>query len=197
MTEPLQPRNFPERLVWYSMVYTYGFYLIGATYIVGSILGIILGLYIAIKWWLQTEETPAEEKIKINWMIWVWIIGMLMMQVALIIGHLDFDLPTGTIIKSSIGWLKGWAALALYPLAGCLPIRPQIIYRAVCVICLQTLIISPLLIIAPILHLPEILYVSPLKAVGGPAQLFLTSPFMKSILMAPSAKGCLPLGGQP
>jgi hypothetical protein len=177
VNDPIKPENFPERLVWYSMVYIYGFYLLGATYIVGSVLGVILGLYVGLKWWLQTEATPEAEKIKIHWLIWVWIIGMAMMQVALIIGHLDFDLPTSTIIKSSIGWLKGWAALALYPLAGCLPIRPQLIYRAVCVICLQTLLISPLLIIAPLLHFPEILYVSPLKAVGGPGPTFFDVSF--------------------
>lgn len=177
MNDPIKPENFPERLVWYSMVYIYGFYLLGATYIVGSVLGVILGLYVGLKWWLQTEATPEAEKIKIHWLIWVWIIAMAMMQVALIIGHLDFDLPTSTIIKSSIGWLKGWAALALYPLAACLPIRPQLIYRAVCVICLQTLLISPLLIIAPLLHFPEILYVSPLKAVGGPGPTFFDVSF--------------------
>ncbi|MBD2653691.1 O-antigen ligase domain-containing protein [Synechocystis sp. FACHB-383] len=177
MNDPIKPENFPERLVWYSMVYIYGFYLLGAIYIVGSVLGVILGLYVGLKWWLQTEATPEAEKIKIHWLIWVWIIGMAMMQVALIIGHLDFDLPTSTIIKSSIGWLKGWAALALYPLAGCLPIRPRLIYRAVCVICLQTLLISPLLIIAPLLHFPEILYVSPLKAVGGPGTTFFDVSF--------------------
>ncbi|QHU98719.1 O-antigen ligase domain-containing protein [Synechocystis sp. CACIAM 05] len=177
MNDPIKPENFPERLVWYSMVYIYGFYLLGATYIVGSVLGLILGLYVGLKWWLQTEATPEAEKITIHWLVWVWLIGMAIMQVALVMGHLDFDLPTSTIIKSSIGWLKGWAALALYPLAGCLPIRPQLIYRAVCVICLQTLLLSPLLIIAPLLHFPEILYVSPLKAVGGPGSTFFDVSF--------------------
>ncbi|MGI0480105.1 O-antigen ligase family protein [Geminocystis sp. CENA526] len=168
----IQPENFPEKLVWYGMIWTYGFYLIGATYIVGSVLGVILGFCLALQWWLQTEETPPEDRISIPLITWVWIIGMLVMQVALVVGHLDYNLGTGMLIKSSIGWAKGWAGLALYPLAGCLKIRPQIIYRAVCVICFHTLLISPLLIIAPILHLPEILYVSPLKAVGGPGNTF-------------------------
>jgi hypothetical protein len=94
------------------------------------------------------------------------------MEIALIVGHLDFNLEAGAITKSSIGWAKGWAALALYPLASCLKIRPQIVYRAACIICFQTILISPLLIVAPLLHLPEILYVSPLKAVGGPGTTF-------------------------
>ncbi len=168
----IQPENFPEKLVWYGMIWTYGFYLIGATYIVGSVLGVILGFCLALQWWLQTEETPPEDRISVPLITWVWIIGMLVMEVALIVGHLNYDLGTGMLIKSTIGWAKGWAGLALYPLAGCLKIRPEIIYRAVCVICFHTLLISPLLIIAPIIHLPEILYVSPLKAVGGPGNTF-------------------------
>ena len=168
----IKPENFPEKLVWYGTIWTYGFFLLGATYIVGSVLGWILFFYLVLKVWLQTEETPNSEKIHIPWIIWVWAIAMLVMEVALIMGHLDFNLPTSLIIKSSIGWAKGWASIALYPIAGCLRIRPQIIYRAVCIICFHTLLLSPLLIIAPILHLPEILYVSPLKAVGGPGTTF-------------------------
>jgi hypothetical protein len=166
-SKEIQPQNFSERVVWYAMTWTYFFYLLGATYVVGSLVGWILFVYLLLKLWLQDESTPAEEKIVIPWITWVWILGMLMMEVALIIGHLDYNLPMSQIIKSSIGWAKGWALIALYPLAGCLNIRPQIIYRAACVICLQTLVIAPLLIAAPLLHLPETLYVSPLKAVGA------------------------------
>lgn len=166
-SKDIQPQNFPERVVWYAMTWTYFSYLFGATYIVGSLVGWILLAYLLLKLWLQDESTPIEEKIVIPWITWVWIIGMLMMEVALIIGHLNYNLPVSQIIKSSIGWAKGWALIALYPLAGCLNIRPQIIYRAACVICFQTLVISPLLIAAPLLHLPETLYVSPLKAVGA------------------------------
>jgi hypothetical protein len=166
-SKEIQPQNFPERVVWYAMTWTYFFYLLGATYVVGSLVGWILFLYLLLKLWLQDESTSAEEKIVIPWITWVWILGMLMMEVALIIGHLDYNLPMSQIIKSSIGWAKGWALIALYPLVGCLNIRPQIIYRAACVICFHTLIISPLLIAAPLLHLPQTLYVSPLKAVGA------------------------------
>ncbi len=168
----IKPENFPEKLVWYSTIWTYGFFLIGGLYIVGSVLAWILFFYLALKLWLETEEVPPSQRVVIPFILWIWIIGMLVMEVALIMGHLDFNLPTSLIIKSSIGWAKGWALLALYPLAGCLKIRPQLIYRAVCIICFHTLLLSPLLIVAPILHLPEILYVSPLKAVGGPGTTF-------------------------
>lgn len=166
-SKEIQPQNFPERVVWYAMTWTYFFYLLGATYVVGSVVGWILFFYLLLKLWLQDESTPTEEKIVIPWITWVWIIGMLMMEVALIAGHLDYNLPMSQIIKSSVGWAKGWALIALYPLAGCLNIRPQIVYRAACVICFHTLVISPLLIAAPLLHLPQTLYVSPLKAVGA------------------------------
>ncbi|WP_013321031.1 capsular polysaccharide biosynthesis protein [Gloeothece verrucosa] len=170
--KPIQPQNFPEAVVWYAITWTYGFYLIGAMYIVGALVAWILGFYLLLKLWLQSDETPSEQRISIPFITWVWIMGMLAMEVALIVGHLDYNLPISTLIKSSIGWSKGWALLALYPLVGCLPIRPQIIYKATCIICFHTLLICPLLIIAPILHLPEILYVSPLKAVGGPGTTF-------------------------
>ena len=173
----IQPENFPERVVWYCIIWTYGFYLIGATYVVGSVVAWILTIYLLFKVWIQTEETPADEKIVVPFVTWVWILGMLGMEIALIMGYLDYNLPMGDMIKSSIGWAKGWAALALYPLVGALKIRPQIIYRATCVVCLHTLIIAPLLIVAPILHFPEVLYVSPLRAVGGPSDQFFDVSF--------------------
>ena len=165
--EKIRPQNFPERVVWYAMTGTYIWFLLGATYIVGSVIGWILFFYLVLKLWFQDENTPSEERIVIPWITWVWIIGMLVMEVALIMGHLDFNLPMGKMIKSSIGWAKGWALIALYPLAGCLNIRPKLIYRAVCVIGLHTLFLAPLLIVAPIAGLPTTLYVSPLKAVGA------------------------------
>ena len=167
-TKPkIRPENFPERVVWYAMTGTYIWFLLGATYIVGSVIGWILFAYLVLKLWFQDDNTLPEERIVIPWITWVWIIGMLVMEVALIMGHLDFNLSMGKMIKSSVGWAKGWALIALYPLAGCLNIRSELIYRAVCVIGLQTLFIAPLFIIAPIVRLPTILYVSPLKVVGA------------------------------
>lgn len=174
--DPLKPENLPEKFVWVSIAYTYAIWLIGGLYVVGSLLGWILLLFLAIQLLAQDETTPEQEKISISFSIWLWIIGMLAMQVALIMGHLDYNLSTGQIIKSSIGWMKGWAALALYPLAGCLKIRPEIIYRGVCVVGFCTLLITPVLLITPSLHLPQVLYVSPLRAVGGPGNEFFDVP---------------------
>jgi hypothetical protein len=174
--DSLKPANLPEQVVWGAIAYTYLIWLTGGLYVVGALLGWVLLLFLLIKLLAQDEATPEADRLSISFGIWIWIIGMLAMLVALIMGHLDYNLETGQLIKSSIGWMKGWAGLALYPLAGCLNIRPQIIYRAVCVVGFCTLIITPILLVAPTLHLPQILYVSPLKAVGGPGNEFFDVP---------------------
>ena len=172
LTDELRPNNFPERVVWYSITLTYAFFLLGGLYILGSAIAWILLAYLLVKCWIQNEETLAEERIKIPFAIWIWIVSMLVMEIALVMGHLDFDLGNKLLIKSSIGWAKGWAVLALYPLAGCLESRPHIIYRATCKVCWHTLLLSPIYLLAPTLKLPEVLYVSPLRMVGGPGDSF-------------------------
>jgi hypothetical protein len=174
--DDIQPENVPEKVVWWAIANTYFIWVFGGLYVVGSVLCWILLIFLVIKILAQTQDTPESEKISISWPLWIWVIGMIAMEVALIAGHLDYNLPTGLIIKSSIGWAKGWAALALYPLAGCLNIRPQLVYRAACIVGFHTLIITPFLLLTPSLHLPQILYVSPLKAVGGPGNEFFDVP---------------------
>ncbi|MBD2355781.1 O-antigen ligase domain-containing protein [Tolypothrix sp. FACHB-123] len=174
--DDIYPQNVPEKVVWWAVSNTYFIWIFGGLYVVGALMGWILLLFLLIKILAQTQDTPPEEKISISWILWVWVIGMIVMEIALIAGHLDYNLPTGLIIKSSIGWAKGWAALALYPLAGCLKIRPQVVYRAVCIVGFHTLLITPFLLLTPSLHLPQILYVSPLKAVGGPGNEFFDVP---------------------
>lgn len=170
--DDIKPQNFPERIVWYSMTWTYGFFLLGSLYVLGAVVGWILFLYLLVKIWLQDENTPPEDRISIPLTIWVWILGMLVMETALVAGHIDYDLGTKLLIKSSIGWAKGWAVLAIYPLVGCLNIRPKLIYRAACVVCAHTLMLAPIYLPAPVLNLPQILYVSPLRKVGGPGPNF-------------------------
>lgn len=172
----LQPENWPERLVWWSIVCTYPVWVIGGLYVVGSVLGWLLLGCLIVMILVQMDHPDEFEKIVISPVIWLWVIGMLLMEVALIAGHVDFNLGTAMIIKSSIGWAKGWAALALYPLAGCLRIRSSIVSRAICIVGLHTLIITPILLITPSLHLPQVLYVSPLRAIGGPGNEFFDVP---------------------
>jgi len=168
----ISPENLEEKLVWYSIVWTFAIYFIGGLYVLGAILPWLLFGCICWRWWQQNPHTPLRERLRIPVGVWMWIGGMVMMQVSLVVGHLDYYLDMGQIIKSSIGWAKGWAILALFPLAGCLPIRPKLIYRAAALICAMVFLFSPIFIAAYYAKLPEKLFVSPLQAIGGPGPEF-------------------------
>lgn len=164
----MKPQNFIETLVWYYIVGNYVVYFTGGQYVFGPLLGCYFAYCVLKKWWNQTDDTPPEEKVRVPIANWIWIVSMLVMEVALIGGHLTFNLGTGQIIKSSLnGWLRRWALLALFPLAGNLDIRPELIYRAICIFCFQNLVLLPILYGATMVGIPGSLYNSPLKAFGG------------------------------
>lgn len=97
------------------------------------------------------------------------------MLLALWVAHATEQLGTGQTVKSSIGWVKGWALLAIFPLVGaCLAIRPALVIRAMSWLAVQTLVLIPVFVAAALLHLPNKLFVSPLQAVGGPGPEFFT-----------------------
>ncbi len=159
-----------EALVRRTIALTWAFYILGALYVVGPVLGWLLGGLATLVLYLGPAVRPDLRATgSIPGVVWLWIAGMSAMLVALWVGHLDWGLGTGKTIKSSIGWAKGWALLALFPLAGAvLPIRRETLIRGQCILGLHTLILTPLLFVAPYLDLPSFLFVSPLKAVGGP-----------------------------
>ncbi len=173
----MKPQNFEEKVIWWTLISTYGFFLIGGLYVVGSIVGWILVGYWIKRLYQQNETTPVEQRIQIPWAVWVWIAGMLVMQVALVMGHFDFNLGTASLIKSTMGWAKGWALLAVFPLVGTLNIRPQLLYRLACIIGLQTLLFFPVFLVFYLLHLPPTPYTSPLKLIGGPGPEFFSPSF--------------------
>lgn len=169
----IAPENLEERLIFGALVGTWGFYLLGALYVVGPVLAMsLIGIYFwrcyASAW---RPNTPQPAPVPLG--VWVWLFGMGAMLVALLIAHIGEDLGFGQTLKSSIGWLKGWALLALFPLAGaCLRIRPKLVIRAVGWFAVQTLALVPFLVLAALLHLPPKLYVSPLQIIGGPGPEF-------------------------
>lgn len=172
-----------ERMARTAIVWTYGFYAFGALYVVGPVLGwLLFGLLLA-RLYLTHDPVPKALMAALPIAVWLWLIGMIVMQIALIGGHLSFDLGMGKLIKSSIGWAKGWALIALFILVGAVSdIRPATIHRAMCIVGLHTVILTPVLVAAWVIGLPQVLYVSPLKAVGGPGpeffavQLYLIDP---------------------
>lgn len=161
----MKPQNFEERLVWYSIIGTYIIYFTGNLLPVSALLGWALFFCLCKKIWYQIEDTPVEERISIPWVMWLWVIAMPIILIVKIIALDDFGADTNTFVRGFLGWLVSWALLALFPLAGCLNIRPQLIYRAICIVCLQSLIIIPFCYLAYFINLPPNLYTSPVERI--------------------------------
>lgn len=165
---PLLPETPEESLIYNTIVWTWGFWILGALYIVAPIIGWYLAT-IALLRYLGVSPTNSNRLPKIPIGVVIWWISMAMMLVALIAAHINFDLGFGSMLKSSIGWAKGWALMAVFPWIGAMmQIRPAIIYRATNILALQTLCLVPIFIGAALAHLPHPLYISPLQIVGGP-----------------------------
>ena len=156
--------NFEERVIAWSITYTFVFYLLGALYLVAPVVGWMMVGVLVSRW----AFTHSEDTQNSRWVIWSWIACALMLEMVLVLGHIDFNLGLGKIIKSTIGWAKGWALLSVFIVLGfSLNIRYQIVCRAACVIGLIALIVAPFLVLSYLLGLPDHLYVSPLKVLGG------------------------------
>src|SRR4028118_1634172 len=93
----IKPQNLPEKLVWYYILSTYPVYFLGAHFVLTPLLASFLVVYLIFKWWNQTEETPLAEKITISPSVWVWLLTMLVIEFALIVGHLNFELGIPTL----------------------------------------------------------------------------------------------------
>jgi hypothetical protein len=164
----VKPSNLPEVVVWYSIVCTYPAYFLGVQLTWVTVLATFLTGYLFRSWWNQTAETPIAQKIKISSAAWIWVIGVLVIEAALIVGHLDYNYGPLQIIRSSFrNWYRSWALFALFILIGHLDIRPKVIYRAVCILCLQCLVMIGIAILANLVHLPQITYTIPFDILCG------------------------------
>ena len=158
------PMSKDEKVIAYSISFTFLFYLIGALYLVAPIIGWSLLIAIGLRW--SSGQRLSFKNTK--WLIFLWFLSAILLEVALILGHIDFNLGFGKIIKSTIGWAKGWALLSIFIILGyTLDIRYQVVCRAACIVGLAALIITPVLVFAYIASLPQTVFVSPLKVLGG------------------------------
>ncbi len=166
----MKPANPAERLIFRVLILTWPFYAIGALYVVGPVLAWVLGGIAVLSLYLgPAMRADLRATGPIPPVIWAWILGMSVLLVTVWVGHYDWSMGLKQTIKSSIGWAKGWALLALFPLAGAvLPIRREVLIRGQTVIGLWTLCLAPILLAAPYIGLPERIFTSPFKAVGGP-----------------------------
>jgi len=168
----MAPANTEERIIWCSIVGTYGFYVFGALYVLAPVVAWILFSVALVRIARFVIEGNPKWHVPLPGLVLIWFLGMFVMLISLIVGHFTNDFGLGAVIKSTIGWAKGWALLAIFPCIGCLNIRPQLIYRAACIVSLHTIILTPVFIVAWKIGLPQILYVSPLQKVGGPGPEF-------------------------
>ena len=164
----------PEDLiVGVALAATWFVYLFGGLYVLGPVLGVGLTGLLFARVYLAGDRVQTRQVPSIPSGIWIWIVGMLVMLLALEVGHMNQNMGTGQTIKSTIGWAKGWALMALFPLVGaCLHIRLETIIRAAGWVALGTLLLTPFFLMAPKIGLPSVLFVSPLKLVGGPGPEF-------------------------
>lgn len=173
-TRTLGPASAEETVVWYSLILTYPIYLMGSLYLLGSAVGWILAGIALLRWFVEGKSSHTY----VSPTIWVWILGMIAMLVALLVAHFDWSLGMGQTIKSVIGWAKGWALLALFPLlGGVLSIRKELIIRGVCIVGLHSIIFGLIGLVLYLGGLSGGLFTSPLKFVGGPNEVFIVSLF--------------------
>jgi O-Antigen ligase len=172
-SDRLRPENLEERLVFWALTWTWGLWLLGAGFVVFPLLGwtlaaIAMGRRLG---WLERPDNFVARPSPV--IVSAWLAGMALMLVTLIMGQIDFDFSAGATFKSTLGWVKGWALLAVFPLAGAMThIRPQIVIRAMNILGLQTLLITPFLIAGALAGTPVTLYVSPLHLLIGSDAIF-------------------------
>ena len=162
-----------DYIVGFALAATWFVYLFGGLYVLGPVLGVGLTGLVCARLYLAGDAIQTRSVKPVPSGVWVWIGGMLVMLLALEVGHMNQNMGTGQTIKSTIGWAKGWALLALFPLIGaCLSIKLETVIRAAGWVALGTLLLTPVFLIAPKIGLPQVLFVSPLKLVGGPGPEF-------------------------
>ena len=167
-------RNLPENLCFWTYVLTWPLYLVGALYLTAPVLAWVMLALIGLSAYLGPAiRTDLKLAGHVPPLVWCWIAGMLVMLFALWAGHYNWGLGLGPTIKSTIGWAKGWAMIALFILIGAvLQIRREVLIRGQNIVGLVTLILLPLFLVAPLIGFPSRVFVSPLQATGGPGPEF-------------------------
>jgi hypothetical protein len=177
MAAPTDPEaSVAERLISLVIQSTWLLWLAGGLYFAGPMMGWTLGTMAAWRLYRGGPGPGPGTGIGPGPVVYLWLGGMMVMLAALLIGHAANSLDAGQTLKSAAGWAKGWALLALFPLAGAvLAIRPVVITRAIARLGVQTLILLPLFLIAPLIGLPQRLFVSPLAVLGGSGPEYFTA----------------------
>jgi O-Antigen ligase len=166
----MKPQNLPEKLIWNYIIYNYLIYFLGAQFILSPLMAWFLFGYLIIKWWNQTEDTPNSDQVHVSATSWIWLVAVLLIAVTHFIGSFEYGVDTYIMLRDFFnGWIRMWGLFAIFPLIGHLNIRPQIIFRAVCIFCFQSLILVALFWMISFINGGHgYSYVSPLYKLGGP-----------------------------
>ena len=166
--DEMTPRNLPEQIVWYLAIGTYPLYLIGSLYIIVPLVGTVLCVAALWQWRLQNKDTPVLERVFISPSAWVWLIAGLVIEFAMIVAHFNFDLGLKLMVYSTVNnWYRRWAIVPMFILAGHFYIRPQLMYRAGCIIALETATMIVVGTAIALIGVSEVDYISPLSVFGG------------------------------
>ena len=169
MQSHLYPETMEEKLIWWGLIYTYPVYLFGGLYVTGSVLGWLVISIAFLRWYVEGKDDEAAIPV----IVWIWVLAMGVMLVALWVAHINWNLGMGKTIKSSIGWAKGWALMAVFPVIGAIiKVKPELIIRGVCIVSFHTFIFACVTYVAYLARIPGELYISPLQIVGGPGENF-------------------------
>jgi O-Antigen ligase len=165
----VRSKNLPEKLIWNYIVYNYLIYFLGAQFILAPMMAWFLLGYMVVKWWNQNEDTPKSQRIHVSITSWVWLGATILIAITHFVGCLEYDIDTYVTLRDFFnGWIRMWALFAIFPLIACLDIRPQLIVRAVCIFCAQSLILVVLFWIISFLNDGQgYTYISPLYKFGG------------------------------
>lgn len=164
-TKSLNRTTTEEKLVWYGMVLTYPFFAFGGLYVTGSILGWLIFAMATLRWYANDQDKDAY----VPAIVWLWIVSGIILLIALLIAHINWDLGLAKTIKSSIGWAKGWALMPLFLLLGAtVKIKPELMVRGACIIAVHSLIFAVFSVALYFVGAPADLFTSPLQALGGP-----------------------------
>lgn len=154
-----------KHLISFFIKNYYIFYVLGIIYIVP----IFFSWFIALK----TLLTPSNKSFPAIW--YIWLIMAILMYLSLIMGHINFNLGFAMLLKSSIGWMKGWALLPLFIGFGSIMlISPARVARCVCQLLAFTAVLIPILLILAMIGIPGKIYTSPLYKVFGVSAEFFT-----------------------
>jgi hypothetical protein len=168
-----RPQNWPEWLIWGAIVLSYPLYFLGLVFPVNTTLPWLLLIPATLRLWHQSDRTPAADRVTISPLVWMWLVATLVVLLALFVGLTDFNYDRNELIRSTMNWMRDWA---LFPiclfLGNSLAIRPAVIYRAVCYVCIQSV---PMIFIgyaAYLAKLPDLLYNSPIERLTQNGKLF-------------------------